>query len=75
MIKRAEESLSEQGFSQLMVRFRGPVARIEVLQEDFPKILAIQKEIVTILRSIGFLCITQDLADECNTLLRRIFIL
>jgi uncharacterized protein len=61
MIEKAEAFLSARGFSQLRVRLHGPVARIEVLQEDFPKIPAIQKDIVKTLRSIGFLYITLDL--------------
>lgn len=61
MIEMAEAFLSAQGFSQLRVRVHGPVARIEVLREDLPKILANQKEVVKNLKSIGFLYITLDL--------------
>jgi uncharacterized protein len=61
MIEMAEAFLSAQGFSQLRVRVHGPVARIEVLREDLPKILAIREEAVKNLKSIGFLYITLDL--------------
>ncbi|MEN6396543.1 MAG: ATP-dependent sacrificial sulfur transferase LarE [Methanoregula sp.] len=61
MIEEAEAFLSVQGCSQLRVRLHGSVARIEVLQEDLQKILSIQKEVVSTLKSIGFLYITIDL--------------
>lgn len=61
MIEKAESFLSGQGFSQLRVRVHGHVARIEVLREDIQKILAIQKEVVTSLKAIGFSYITLDL--------------
>ena len=61
MVEEAEAFLSHQGFSQFRVRLHGPVARIEVLQEDLPKILPIQKDVVKVLRSIGFAYVTLDL--------------
>lgn len=61
MIEKAEAFLSTQGFSQIRVRAHGHIARIEVLREDLRKILAIQKEIVTTLKAIGFSYVTLDL--------------
>lgn len=61
MIEKAESFLSGKGFSQLRVRVHGPVARIELLQEELPEILSIQKEVVKNLKSIGFFYVTLDL--------------
>jgi len=61
MVEEAETFLSAQGFSQLRVRLHGSVARIEVLQEDLPKILSIRNDVVRSLGSIGFAYVTLDL--------------
>jgi len=61
IIEKAEAFLSAQGFSQLRVRVHGSVARIEVLRDDFQKLLTIQKDVVRNLKAIGFTYITLDL--------------
>ena len=39
MVDRAEQLLLDMGFHQLRVRIHGDVARIELLQEEFPKFM------------------------------------
>ncbi len=61
MIENAEELLRARGFSQLRVRLHGPVARIEVPQEDMPGILAIREDLNHHFKKIGFSYVTLDL--------------
>ena len=59
-VERAEDVLKELGMGQLRVRHHGEVARIEVLPQDFPKVLASREVIVRKLRSIGFRFVCLD---------------
>ncbi len=62
-IEKAEEFLAKYGFGQVRVRCHQELARLEVRQEDFVKLLApvIRNEIIAYLRKLGFLYITVDL--------------
>ena len=60
-VERAEDVLKELGMGQLRVRHHGEVARIEVLPQDFPKVLASREVIVRELGSIGFRFVCLDL--------------
>lgn len=69
MIERAEEILSDMGFSQYRVRVHenpartGRLARIELLPEEFDKIIEddIREVIIEDFRKIGFIFITLDI--------------
>ncbi|MFV9511581.1 ATP-dependent sacrificial sulfur transferase LarE [Tepidibacillus sp. LV47] len=60
-IDHAEQFLFELGLKQFRVRHHGVVARIEVLPEDFPRILANYQTIVEKLKALGFQYVTLDL--------------
>lgn len=60
-IEEAEEFLAEKGFKEFRVRHHGQVARIEVIPDEFERILAIRKEILPALEKLGFDYITLDL--------------
>jgi uncharacterized protein len=60
-IERAEEFLRGLGIGQVRVRYHGQVARIEVLEEDFDKVMAARGEIADALTQAGFLYVTLDL--------------
>ncbi|MCD7709366.1 MAG: ATP-dependent sacrificial sulfur transferase LarE [Clostridiales bacterium] len=62
-VEDAENYLADMGFSQLRVRMRGREARIEVLPQDFEKIIAspTREKIYDHFRSLGFSQISLDL--------------
>ena len=60
-VEQSEEFLRGKGFNQLRVRVHGKIARIEVLPEDFPKLLKIREEISARLKELGFDYVTLDL--------------
>ena len=60
-VDAAENILIKAGFNQLRVRVHGKIARIELLPEDFPKLLEIREEISARLKSLGFDYVTLDL--------------
>ncbi len=60
-IERAEEFLRGLGIGQVRVRYHGQVARIEVVEEDFDKVMAAKDEISEALTKAGFLYVTLDL--------------
>ncbi|HVM71239.1 MAG TPA: ATP-dependent sacrificial sulfur transferase LarE [Anaerolineales bacterium] len=61
-VERAEAMLHGLGLRQLRVRHHGPVARIEVEPEDFPRLLEHRNEIITRLKAIGYTFVSLDLA-------------
>lgn len=63
-IEQAENVLRELNFKQLRVRDHGEIARIEVPPEDIPRLAdeETRKQIVRELRSLGYRCVTLDLA-------------
>ena len=60
-VETAEEFLSDAGFTQLRVRVHGKLARIEVLPEDFPRLMNLRAEVVDKFRALGFDYVTLDL--------------
>ncbi len=63
MIDRAEQFLLDLGFKQVRVRFHKDIARIEVTQESFEKIIqpAVREKIYTEFKKIGFMYTALDL--------------
>ena len=63
MIERAEELLIAMGFRQERVRIHGKIARIEVLPEDFPRIIQddVRTRIYDSLKALGFSYVTLDM--------------
>lgn len=62
-IEKAEECLSNLGFSQVRVRYHYPIARIEVEKSEFTKTTEdrVREEIIKEFKKIGFKYITIDL--------------
>lgn len=61
MVDQAEQLLLDMGFHQLRVRIHDKMARIEVMPEEFEKILENREKIVKSLKSYGFIYVTMDL--------------
>ena len=61
MVERAEELLRANGFKQFRVRIHDKLARIEILPDDFEKILNLREEINLALKSYGFDYVSLDL--------------
>ena len=60
-IEAAENILSQYGITQCRVRHHDKVARIEVVADDFKRILDISEEIVPALENLGYDYISLDL--------------
>jgi uncharacterized protein len=61
-IEHAEEFLFGLGLSQVRVRHHENMARIEVLPEEMPKVLAQRDAVAAHLKKLGFRYVTLDLA-------------
>ncbi|PKL70029.1 MAG: TIGR00268 family protein [Methanomicrobiales archaeon HGW-Methanomicrobiales-1] len=61
MIEKAEAFLHSNGFSPCRVRIHGGIARIEVLNNELPKLLAMQDIVVKNFKTLGFAYVTLDL--------------
>ena len=61
MVEAAEGFLLSAGFNQLRVRVHGKIARIEILPEDFSKLLSLRDEISARFKNLGFDYVTLDL--------------
>ena len=63
MVDRAEQLLLDLGFHQVRVRIHGAIARIELLPQEFEKLLAedVRKNVYLQLKSFGFTYVTLDL--------------
>ena len=61
MVDQAEQLLLDLGFHQLRVRIHDKMARIEILPEEFEKLLAHRQEINRAFKNYGFTYITMDL--------------
>lgn len=61
MVEAAEDFLSEAGFNQLRVRVHDKLARLEVMPEDFDKLMTIRTTITARLKALGFEYVTLDL--------------
>lgn len=64
MVDKAESELLEMGFRQFRVRIHGKMARIEVLPEEFDRLMKREnrERIVADFRAYGFTYVTMDLA-------------
>lgn len=75
MIENAETFLHENGFSQVRVRAHNNVARIEVLPDDFMKILEKRAVITEKLKQTGFSYVSLDLtgfrSGSMNEILKK----
>lgn len=61
MVDKAEQLLLDLGFHQLRVRIHGTIARIEVLPDEFEKLLRNREQIVTAFKQYGFTYVAMDL--------------
>ncbi|MDO8873725.1 MAG: ATP-dependent sacrificial sulfur transferase LarE [Methanoregula sp.] len=61
MIEEAEAFLHTSGFAQCRVRMHGSLARIEVVKDEIPKLLAMQDRLAKTFRTTGFTYVTLDL--------------
>lgn len=63
MVEKAEQYLRKQGFRQFRVRMHGRMARIEILPEEFDKLMeaGMRKGICDYLKKLGFTYVTLDL--------------
>ena len=64
MVEKAEQLLLDYGFRQVRVRIHDNLARIEVLQEQFDKLMdeKVRTDVVAKLKEYGFLYVTMDLS-------------
>lgn len=62
MVELAEQMLLDEGFHQVRVRIHGNIARIEIMPEEFEKLLDIRKKINYEFKKLGFSYITMDLS-------------
>ena len=61
MVEKAEQLLLDHGFHQLRVRIHGKLARIEVMPEEFEKLLTVREDVTAKFKSYGFTYVTMDL--------------
>ncbi len=61
-VERAELALRRLGLRQVRVRHHDQVARIEVLPEDFPTVLAHREALVSEFKTLGYTFVALDLA-------------
>lgn len=61
MVDKAEQLLLDLGFHQVRVRIHGSIARIEVLPDEFAKIVANSEQITQEFTAYGFSYVTMDL--------------
>ncbi len=60
-VATAEDFLANKTFKQFRVRYHGNIARIEVPEKDFDKLLSQRKNIITEFKKIGYDYITLDI--------------
>lgn len=61
MVDRSEQLMLDMGFHQLRVRIHGNIARIEVMPDEFEKLIKNREKIYTRLKDFGFDYVTMDL--------------
>jgi len=77
IVEQGEEYLRECGFGQLRVRIHGELARIELEEEDFQKVMVpkVRKELADKFRRLGFAYVTLDVQGyrmgSMNEVLKR----
>ena len=64
MVDKAEQFLFDSGFKQVRVRVHDKIARIEILPDDFDKLLEknLREEVTAKFKGYGFTCVTLDLS-------------
>ncbi len=64
MVEKAEQLLLDYGFRQVRVRIHDNLARIEVLPEQFDKLMdeKVRTDVIAKLKEYGFLYVTMDLS-------------
>ena len=63
MVDRAEQLLLDLGFRQVRVRVHGDIARIEVLPQEFQRLISspAREQVYGTLQLLGFSYVTMDL--------------
>lgn len=61
MVEKGEQFLRDNGFHQMRVRIHGDAARIEILPDDFQKLIIIHSQTVSAFKSYGFTYVSMDL--------------
>lgn len=63
MVDKAEQLLLDLGFRQVRVRIHGNIARIEILPEEFAKLITddVRDKITQSFKSLGYTYVTMDL--------------
>lgn len=63
MVDKAEQLLLDMGFHQVRVRIHGTIARIEILPDEFPKLIREENRlrVTAAFKSYGFTYVTMDL--------------
>lgn len=61
MVDASETFLQEKNFKQFRVRIHGEIARIEILPDEFEKLLKLREEIILQFKNYGFKYVTLDL--------------
>ncbi len=63
MVDQAEQLLLDLGFKQIRVRIHGNIARIEVLPQEFPRLVeeGVRDKVCSTLHELGFAYVTMDL--------------
>ena len=63
MVEKAEQLLLDYGFHQVRVRIHGLLARIEIMPEEFPKLLEqnVREDIAKNFKEYGFTYVTMDI--------------
>ena len=63
MVEQAEQLLLEMGFRQMRVRIHGTMARIELLPEDFPRLISpqVRETVCKGCKALGFSYVSMDL--------------
>ena len=64
MVDKAEQLLLDLGFHQVRVRIHGTIARIEIMPEEFGKLLEeeIREKVTETFKSLGFSYVTMDIS-------------
>jgi uncharacterized protein len=60
-VGKAERSLRDLGFRQVRVRVHGEVARVEVENDDIPRLVGERERVVEMLKALGYRFVTLDL--------------
>lgn len=61
MVDKAEQMLLDLGFHQVRVRIHDRIARIEIIPEEFEKLLTVRQQVSDTFHALGFTYVTMDL--------------